>query len=254
MSVTAEAVVALYRALANRLEELEFSPPVAYVYNPLQYAWETHQRYLSRFLTGPRQVVLLGMNPGPWGMAQTGVPFGEVQLVRGWLGIEGEVGSPVRVHPARPVVGFACGRREVSGLRLWGWARERWGEADRFLVRFAVLNYCPLMFLDRDGRNLTPDRLPARQREALTEACDGALRAVVQRISACLVVGLGRFARRRATAALGGLPVRVGEILHPSPANPQANRGWAEKITAQLAGLGVEVPGPGAGGAPCSDP
>ena len=37
---------------------------------------------------GRKEAVFLGMNPGLWGMAQTGVPFGTVSLVRDWMGIE----------------------------------------------------------------------------------------------------------------------------------------------------------------------
>lgn len=243
MSAIADAVVAAYRRLGERVDRLTFTPLVAFVYNPLRYAWAAHEAYLRRTLGGPRQVVLLGMNPGPWGMAQTGVPFGEVELVRSWLGIETEIGRPARQHPARPVLGFACRRREVSGLRLWGWIRQGWGEPERFFARWAVLNYCPLMFLDSDGRNFTPDRLPAAQRRPLEAACDEALRTVVEHVGPRLVVGIGGFARRRAAAALRGAAVTIGEMLHPSPANPRANRCWVETITAQLTALGVELPG-----------
>ena len=58
------------------------------------------------------------MNPGPWGMVQTGVPFGEVSLVREWLGIDATIRRPKVLHPDRPVEGFLCQRREVSGSRF----------------------------------------------------------------------------------------------------------------------------------------
>lgn len=254
MTATAESVVAAYRALAERLDRLTFAPPVSHVYNPLRYAWQPHELYLRRVLNGPRQVVLLGMNPGPWGMAQTGVPFGEVELVRSWLGIEADVGRPAREHPARPVHGFACSRREVSGLRLWGWVKDRWGAPERFFAHFAVLNYCPLMFLEEGGRNFTPDRLPVGERRLLEAACDEALSTVVQLLSPRFVVGIGGFARRRAVVALEGSGVAIGEMLHPSPANPLANRNWAGTVTAQLAALGVELPGDGAAKPPARAP
>ncbi len=241
MSVT-DTVVATYRTLADVLEGLRWAPSVAYVYNPLRYAWQPHELYLRRFAGAPREVVLLGMNPGPWGMAQTGVPFGEVETVRTWLGIEAPVGRPPRQHPARPVEGFACRRREVSGLRLWGWVRQRWGTPAAFFSRLTVLNYCPLMFLEASGRNLTPDRLSAVDRARLEMACDDALGAVVGLLAPRLVVGIGGFARRRAAAALAGSGVTIGEVLHPSPANPRANREWAQTVTAQLRAMGVEVP------------
>lgn len=228
--------------LASEAGALPFAPPVTHVYNPLEYAWAAHAAYLRRFGAPPREIVLLGMNPGPWGMAQTGVPFGEVQAVRSWLGIEAEVGHPSREHPRRPVAGFACRRSEVSGRRLWGWARAAFGTPEAFFARFFVANYCPLSFLEESGRNRTPDRLPAAEREALFAVCDRALRSTVAALRPSLVVGVGRFAAERAEAALTGLDVRVGRVSHPSPANPAANAGWDELVRAELRGLGVDLP------------
>ena len=227
------------RALSQRVARLRFAAPVCCVYNPLEYARAPHELYLSRYGAGPKEVLLLGMNPGPFGMAQTGVPFGDVTLVRDWLEIFAAVDKPAPEHPKRPVLGFACGRAEISGTRLWGWARERFGTPERFFRRFFVANYCPLAFMEASGRNLTPDKLPAGEREPLFQACDAALRDVVRQLAPRIVVGIGGFAERRARAALAGEGVAVGTMLHPSPASPLANRGWAATIERQLAGLGV---------------
>jgi single-strand selective monofunctional uracil DNA glycosylase len=174
-------------------------------------------------------------------MAQTGVPFGEVAAVRDWLGIEAPVGRPRREHPKRPVEGFACARSEVSGARLWGWARERFGTPECFFERFLVLNYCPLLFLEASGRNLTPDRLRAAEREALQARCDAALAEAVRLLRPRRVVGVGRFAEGRARAALAGAPLAIGAIPHPSPASPAANRGWAAQAERALHLLGVPL-------------
>jgi single-strand selective monofunctional uracil DNA glycosylase len=222
---------------------------VTHVYNPLRYAWEPHRLYLERFGEKRGRVVLLGMNPGPWGMAQTGVPFGEVELVRDWMGIEAEVGRPEPEHPKRPIEGFACGRSEVSGRRLWGWARDRFGTAGTFFDRFFALNYCPLVFMEASGRNRTPDKLPAAERSAVQALCDRALRETVEALAPRRVVGVGRFAEDRAREALAGpgsgpgsgLGVPIGRILHPSPASPAANRGWVEAIERELAEQGIEL-------------
>ena len=198
--------------------------------------------YLERYAgVGELQAVLLGMNPGPWGMAQTGIPFGEVGLVRDWLGIECAVDRPESEHPKRPVEGFDCGRSEVSGSRLWGWARDRYGTPQAFFSRFFVANYCPLMFLEAGGRNRTPDRLPRAERARLTAVCDRALRETVELLEPSCVIGVGRFAEQRANGALDGLGVRVGRVLHPSPANPAANRDWQGTIQAQLATFGLDL-------------
>lgn len=228
--------------LSAAVSGLTFSPPVTHVYNPLEYARAPHHSYLERFGSGPKEVLLLGMNPGPWGMAQTGVPFGEIGAVRDWLGIEGEVGKPAEEHPKRPVEGFAMTRSEVSGRRVWGWARDRFGSPERFFARFFVWNYCPLVFMEEGGRNRTPDKLPVAEREPLFAACDAALARGFIALGRPRVIGVGAFAEGRATAALAGLDAEVGCILHPSPASPKANRGWAEQAEAELALQGIAVP------------
>lgn len=231
---------AIAKKLSATLRPLRFEAPVTHVYNPLEYAWPAHQEYLERFGRGSKEVVLLGMNPGPWGMAQTGVPFGEVTFVKDWLSISGSVGRPSREHPKRPIEGWACSRSEVSGRRVWGWARERFETPDRFFERFFIANYCPLMFLESSGRNRTPDRLPASERKPMLEACDNALRLSVQVLEPVWVIGVGRFAETSARRALEGCGVKVGRILHPSPASPAANRDWQGQARAQLADLGIE--------------
>lgn len=227
--------------LAREVRQLGFTPPVAHVYNPLVYARKPHVLYLQRYGGGIKEAVFVGMNPGPWGMAQTGVPFGEVSLVRDWLGIEAEVAAPEREHPAKRVTGFACRRSEVSGKRLWGFFRGRCGEAERFFDRFFVINYCPLLFLDEGGRNITPDRLRPVEREALLAVCDEALRRLISCLKPTRVIGIGAFAAQRAEIALGDFSIPVGRILHPSPANPAANRNWQETVLRQLGEQGVLI-------------
>jgi single-strand selective monofunctional uracil DNA glycosylase len=234
-------LVDISRALSARVATLRFNEPVRCVYNPLDYARAPHELYLSRYGNGTKEVLLLGMNPGPFGMVQTGVPFGDVAMVRDWLGVVGPVARPRDEHPKRPILGFECRRSEVSGARLWGWARDRFGTPQRFFERFFVANYCPLAFMESGGANRTPDKLTAAEQKALCGACDGALRDVVRELRPRLVVGVGGFAERRARAALADEKVAIGTILHPSPASPLANQGWAQKIEQQLQTLGVSL-------------
>lgn len=226
------------RTLSAEVDALSFSPPVSHVYNPLDYAWAPHEIYLRRFGNTPKKVVFLGMNPGPFGMVQCGVPFGEVAAVRDWMGIETPVGRPARENPKRPVEGFACTRSEVSGRRLWGLFQQRFGDAAAFFADHFVANYCPLAFFDQ-GRNLTPDKLPAAESAPLYAACDAHLRTMIEALTPAWVIGVGGFAEARAREALAGLPVRIGKVLHPSPASPAANRGWAEAATRQLVAQGL---------------
>ena len=227
--------------LVSGVRNLRFGPPVLHVYNPLVYASAPHAEYLRRFASGRKEVLFVGMNPGPFGMAQTGVPFGDVSMVRDWMGIEAPVGRPDSEHPKRPVLGFSCERSEVSGTRLWGWVRDRFGSPEKFFERFFVWNYCPLCFLEASGRNRTPDKLPAAERAPLFEACDRALRGLVDELGPRWVVGVGKFAEDRAKAALSDYDVEIGRILHPSPASPAANKNWAGAAEAALAQLGIEI-------------
>lgn len=228
------------RDLVAELAPLQFSLPVTHVYNPLEYAAAPHRLYLERYGdAAPREVLLLGMNPGPFGMAQTGVPFGEVAAARDWLKLAAEVTRPAQEHPKRPVEGFGCQRSEVSGARLWGWAKDRFGTPERFFERFFVLNYCPLVFMEEGGKNRTPDKLPAAEREPLFAACDRALSRMVAYYQPQVVVGVGAFAEACLTRCLEGQAVRIGRILHPSPASPLANRGWAEAVDRELEALGI---------------
>jgi single-strand selective monofunctional uracil DNA glycosylase len=225
--------------LCRALEGLRFGKPVTHVYNPLTYAWAAHREYLKRYARGRKRVVFFGMNPGPFGMAQTGVPFGEIAAVRDWLKITAPIGKPKPEHPKRPVDGFACKRSEVSGRRLWGLFAERFGTAEAFFAEHFVANYCPLVFCETSGCNRTPDKIPAREIAPVIEACDRHLLRVVEVLQPEWVIGIGDFAEKRAQAVLGGKPLKIGKILHPSPASPEANRDWAGKATAQLQKLGV---------------
>jgi single-strand selective monofunctional uracil DNA glycosylase len=233
----AERLLRAARKLRLETGRLAFAPPVAYVYEPLDYAWRPFARFVRSYGNSVKRVLFLGMNPGPWGMAQTGVPFGEIGCARDWLGIEAPVGRPASEHPKRPVTGFACPRSEVSGARLWGLFRQRFGDPRAFFAEHYVINYCPLVFMEESSRNLTPDKLRRSEREKLFSLCDDHLRAMVRILDPEWVIGIGAFAKKRAAEALDG--VRVGVILHPSPASPAANRGWAEAATGQLEELGL---------------
>jgi single-strand selective monofunctional uracil DNA glycosylase len=233
------SLVSTARAAVADLARLRFAPPVACVYNPLDYAFDLHRAWLERYGRGQKEVLLVGMNPGPFGMVQTGIPFGEVEAVRSWLGLRGEVRQPPQVHPKRPVQGLHCPRSEVSGRRLWGWAAQRFVTPQRFLRRFFVTNYCPLAFVAESGANLTPDKLPKAESAPLFRICDRLLLQVVAAVRPTWVVGVGAFAEQRVAAVLAGQPVRIGRLPHPSPASPLANSGWERQADAAMVALGI---------------
>jgi single-strand selective monofunctional uracil DNA glycosylase len=222
---------------------MTFSDPAACRYNPLDYARRPLDLYIEKYGNSRKMVLFLGMNPGPWGMAQTGVPFGEVNAVRTWLGIEAPVGKPVPEHPKRPILGFECRRSEVSGRRLWGLFAKRFGGAEPFFRDHFVANYCPLVFMTPSGSNVTPDKLSKAERLPLFEACDKALADTIRLLAPEWVIGIGQFAEKKIlavreryfeTGAFSG-----ASVLHPSPASPAANRGWEEAVTAKLRSLGI---------------
>jgi single-strand selective monofunctional uracil DNA glycosylase len=231
----------IFADLVADLEPISFAGSAAYVYNPLTYAAEPHNTYFRRYGRTPCEVLLVGMNPGPWGMAQTGVPFGEVAAVRDWLNIGGRVGEPAVSHPKKPVTGFACPRSEVSGRRVWTWARHAFVTPERFFEHFLIFNYCPLLFLDEAGRNLTPDKLKVAVRRPMQVACDRALIRAVRLLEPHHVIGIGRYAESQIARALEGLPLHIGRITHPSPANPRANSDWEKVITGELKNMGIAI-------------
>lgn len=237
-TVISASLIDAARALSHEVGQLTFSPPVSHIYNPLEYAWAPHERYLQRYGAERKKIVFIGMNPGPFGMVQCGIPFGEIAAARDWMGIDAPVERPARENPKRPIEGFACLRSEVSGRRLWGLFQQRFGSAEAFFAEHFVANYCPLAFFDQ-GRNLTPDKLPSAEAEPLYAACDEHLRKLVDALRPQWVIGIGGFAEARAANALAGMGVRIGKVLHPSPASPAANRGWAEAATRQLAAQGI---------------
>jgi len=239
MAAVSKKLVKITRDLSRSVGKLRFEPPTTHVYNPLEYARGPVEQYLERFARAKPLAIMLGMNPGPYGMAQTGVPFGEVAAVRDWLGIDAPVGRPPVEHPKRPIHGFDCTRSEVSGRRFWGWAAERFVHPEAFFERLFVWNYCPLVFMEEGGKNRTPDKLLAHEREALYEICDASLARVVDALQPEQIIGIGKFAQDRAGRALPGCELPIGTVLHPSPASPIANRGWAPQAEAQLEALGV---------------
>ena len=233
------------RTLSDKLRGLTFSGEVTHVYDPLTYAWEPHQNYLETYGSGRKKVLFLGMNPGPWGMAQVGVPFGEISLVRDWMKISGTVKKPEREHPKRPIEGFACARSEVSGKRLWGLFSERFPEAGDFFKNHLVMNFCPLVWMGETGKNITPDKITAEEMRPVYAACREHLRRTIEVVEPDYLIGVGAFAEKQLASVkkefFGDLEILVGKVLHPSPASPLANRGWGEQAERQLEEMGISL-------------
>ncbi|MDB6028498.1 MAG: smuG [Verrucomicrobiales bacterium] len=239
MSERTDQLVQAANELSKAIDRLKFSPPVTHVYNPLKYAWKPHETYLRRFGDSKKKIIFLGMNPGPFGMVQTGIPFGEIAAVRDWMGIREVVTRPAKENPKRPILGFDCQRAEVSGQRLWKLFATRFGAADEFFSNHFVVNYCPLAFCEASGCNRTPDKLPAAETEKLYRLCNQHLQRVVEILEPEWLIGVGAFAVERGKEIFAKYPIRIGQVLHPSPASPAANRDWAGTATKQMEALGV---------------
>lgn len=208
-------------------DQLSLGDPVAFTYNPLAYAWDGYKQYVNRFGSGTKRVLFVGMNPGPWGMGQTGIPFGDPVAVSELMGIEEmRVHAPEDEREGRPVHGLMSPRREVSGTRLWEGLDEVFGGLTAAFEMLFVVNHCPLLLFDDEGKNLTPPRLRKEDHDALCEVCDLHLARLIEHFEPGHVVGIGRFAEERANevVARDGLDAQVSYLLHPSPANPHANK------------------------------
>uniref|UniRef100_A0A6A7G791 Single-strand selective monofunctional uracil-DNA glycosylase-like n=1 Tax=Hirondellea gigas TaxID=1518452 RepID=A0A6A7G791_9CRUS len=231
-------ILLIEQELSAELMTLSYAPKVKYLYNPIHYAVVPHLQYLQMFCSQlPKPLMMLGMNPGPWGMAQTGVPFGHVNTVRDWLGIQGEVSKPASEHPKKPVQGFLCTRSEVSGERLWGLLKQlSGGDASTLAASVLLYNYCPLMMLADSGANITPADLKAGERKELESACNSSLVRTVSLLGVQDIIAVGNYTYDRTRAALKqSLPhVKVHKLLHPSPRSPAANRDWAGAAYLQL--------------------
>jgi single-strand selective monofunctional uracil DNA glycosylase len=235
-------LVAAARRLCKQVDALDLSAGAPWIYNPLNYAWLSHKTYLEMYAPRNCQVLFLGMNPGPWGMSQTGIPFGEVSMVRDYLGIKAKIGKPAAEHPKRPILGLNCARQEVSGQRFWGFFRSHFARPSEFFTKHFVTSYCPLAFMDESGSNVTPDKLPAQVRKVLEPICDDHLASILRVLNPKWLIGVGAWAQKcaeRVVSASDVSGIRIGKILHPSPASPAANRDWPQVVYAQLIDQGV---------------
>ncbi len=232
------ALTGAMERLRSRTARLRFGPPVAFVYNPLEYAWPVAEAYSERFGASPKEILFLGMNPGPFGMGQTGVPFGEVTAVRDYLRLTGEITPPKKTHPKRPLLGLASTRNEISGQRLWGAIAKKHPRPETFFARALVLNYCPLLFLGETGANVTPDKLDKEERKAMEAVCDASLAETIELTKAKHLVGIGAYASKRLALVTGREDIVT--MPHPSPASPLANAGWDAAARASLVAAGLD--------------
>ena len=279
-------------ALADDLHALRRPAGVSHVYNPLRYMWPAHERFLSRhYVTDrasapdgrldfyepagtarPRQYLILGMNPGPHGMVQTGLPFGDVVNAAAMLGYRtgDQVLAPVldgvELHPGRPVIGLVATRREASGERLWGGLAAIFGGLDQTLAQCFAANYCPLAYFadDAQGTNVTPEdfgkktingkpnpRHDPGYAAELDKICLPYLVRVARAMRVEVILAVGRYAEAKANIIAALCPEatrrcpspKVVYLTHPSPLATRSAGEWATMARHALENVGALPPG-----------
>lgn len=59
------------------LEQLHLPSEIQCIYNPTVYARHTFEIFVQKYCNSKKDIMYFGMNPGPWGMSQTGVRISE---------------------------------------------------------------------------------------------------------------------------------------------------------------------------------
>lgn len=222
-----------------------------HVWNPGRYGASWHRRFRRMVPLESNPVILFGLNPGPYGMAQTGIPFTDVKRLRerlprlaASLEIHGPVEVPGLAPPSlRP---FLTRSFESSAVRIYRFLDLAWGSAEEGWRKVGVANPCSLLFMDAAGKNRTPADLQgavSRRRSAghsaaeLREACDRLRRKAALEAMAAVrprgVVLLGKDVQK----ALGSVTVKVvgaRDVLpweHPARAVPTR---WARGLLGEI--------------------
>ena len=171
---------------------------------------------------GPREILFVGMNPGPFGMAQNGVPFGDTAMVRDWLGIEAPVERPRREHPKRPVLGLRMTRGEVSGARLWGWARGAFRDSGAILPARLRVELLPTFLHGGERAERHPRQAAPRRARAPVRGLRRCTRRGRSPTSGpVIVVGIGAFAAWRAAPLAEAAGAGVRRRPPPEPREPR---------------------------------
>ena len=241
----AAALIKASRQLATRCAAIEFPADINLIYHPLIYAAAPYEEYLRKFAAGPKRNIFIGINPGPWGMVQTGIPFGEINAVQNYLKIRTAAVAPAVNYPELPILGPTCRRAEVSGKRLWGLIAATFPRAEDFFADNLIFNYCPVFFSRVTGGkrvNVTPDKLPRPVREQLYAPCDEFLGQATTLLEPKFLIGVGGFALKRLTEIFPNPDFIISSITHPSPLNAQANKNFSGLAGDKLRALGAWKP------------
>lgn len=214
-----EDLLTLDKQTIKKMDVLKFDKKkVQYVYNPVDYAYAGYSRYVRKYLKSSKKILFVGLNPGPYGMCQTGIPFGDVSTVKEWMELEMDISKPLDECPKKPVDGLKCTTVEQSGKRFWGFFKKKCGAADNFFRNAFVINYCPIAFFDRSGKNVTPNELEVSSREELEKICDEYLEKVVEMVKCEIIICVGRYAEHKVKSIfIDNSEINILYMKHPSP-------------------------------------
>ncbi len=228
------------------------------IWNPGLYGETWHARFRRLYRPGQHPLVVFGLNPGPYGMAQTGIPFTDIRrLVSALPDLAAELrGRGERVEPPglappglRPYLSRSF---ESSAVRVYRFLKKGWGGAERGWTEVVVANPCTLLFIDpAEGKNRTPAdlaraaRLRGSGRDQVRELVESfgriRIRCAVESIEALSPRGailLGKDVQAALGPALRRIlgEARVIPWEHPARAVPES---WASGLLSALRRRGL---------------
>jgi single-strand selective monofunctional uracil DNA glycosylase len=251
----AEAWDRAWRRSARRWQSL--APRIAAstgwkIWNPGLYAASWHALFRKEYPASAGCILVFGLNPGPYGMAQTGIPFTDLKRLREHLprlakGLERRGCSLAGVGLApRSLRPYLSRTFESSAVRVYRFLSRGWGSAEDGWRSVVVANPCSLLFMDAAGENRTPaDLVGAVSRRTgslvaarrLRERCNAlrrlAAREAVRVLSPRGVVLLGKDAQRAMQTGIAPLlgPDSILGWEHPARAVPDR---WAMGLLEEI--------------------
>lgn len=172
------------------------------------------------------------MNPGPFGMCQTGVPFGDPKCVKEFLQIEGVVNKPEIECPFREILGFNSSRREQSGERLWRFFQSICHTPEFFFKNAFLFNFCPIALMKGNGCNVTPGEIKdIKVRKSLEVLCEDWYLKVIRLLQPEYLIAIGRYIHKKTKDVFKANHIDNIKILYMPHPSPRAvnNTNWHEK-------------------------
>lgn len=194
------------------------------ILNPLVYAWHLHEEYMGKVPQGTK-ILFVGMNPSPSSL--TGIPFYEKDAMTNLFGAP-LLTQLLNEMPAK----YRGNETSESGQRFWEFVFKKFGSYDKFFRYCFIINYCPLIFMNKDGGNVPLDGFNDASQSLLKNLMaisDSGLKDIIDHIKPTLIIGIGRYAFNRVRQA-NTSNIKCYQIRHPSPATGMTSDQWMNKI------------------------